>query len=37
MSLLAVTFVPPDADRFHPANFWPEGYACVAFCLNIRA
>lgn len=20
-----------------PAQFWPEGYACVVFCLNVRA
>lgn len=27
---------PADADESNPAYFWPEGYAYVAFCLNVR-
>lgn len=28
--------VPDAADKTNPAYFWPEGYAYVAFCLNVR-
>ena len=27
---------PGPADEASPAQFWPEGYAYVAFCLNVR-
>ena len=27
---------PANADDSNPAYFWPEGYAYVAFCLNVR-
>lgn len=32
-----VVSVPPDADSANPAYYWPEGYAYVAYCLNVRA
>ena len=28
---------PQNADETNPAYYWPEGYAYVAYCLNIRA
>ena len=33
---LLATKIPENADRSNPAYFWPEGYAYVAFCLNVR-
>lgn len=27
--------VPAGADRTNPAFYWPEGYAYVAYCLNV--
>jgi hypothetical protein len=33
---LRVVSRPPDADESNPAYYWPEGYAYVAFCLNVR-
>jgi hypothetical protein len=33
---LSVSFIPHEADKTHPAYFWAEGYAYVAFCLNVR-
>ncbi len=27
---------PENPDLADPANFWPEGYLYVAFCLNVR-
>lgn len=33
---LSISFIAHDADKTHPAYFWPEGYAYVAFCLNVR-
>lgn len=27
--------LPPGADRSRPEYFWPEGYACTIFCLNV--
>lgn len=33
---LRVTSRPSKADDSNPAYFWPEGYAYVAFCLNVR-
>jgi hypothetical protein len=32
-----VTRLPVGADPDDPAYFWPEGYAYVAYCLNVRA
>lgn len=34
---LTATALPPGADATNPAYFWPEGYVCVAYCLNIRS
>jgi len=34
---LRVTAMPADADRDDPAYFWPEGYAYVSYCINVRA
>ena len=34
---LTVQQIPESADFSNPAYFWPEGYICVAFCLNLRA
>jgi hypothetical protein len=31
------TALPGGADRSEPAYFWPEGFACTIFCLNVRA
>jgi hypothetical protein len=33
---LRVVTRPEAADDNNPAFFWPEGYAYVAFCLNVR-
>lgn len=33
---LRISSRPEDADDSNPAYFWPEGYAYVAFCLNVR-
>ncbi|MFO1104711.1 MAG: hypothetical protein U1E34_01320 [Amaricoccus sp.] len=27
--------LPPEADREHPEYFWPEGFACTVFCVNV--
>ena len=27
--------LPPGADRDEPEYFWPEGFACVVFCVNV--
>lgn len=29
--------LPPGADTNRAEYFWPEGFACTIFCLNIRA
>ena len=29
--------LPQDADKTLPEYFWPEGFACTLFCLNVRA
>jgi hypothetical protein len=29
--------LPKAADTTRPEYFWPEGFACTLFCLNIRA
>ncbi len=34
---LVANSIPPGADLNNPAYFWPEGYAYVAFCLNVRS
>jgi len=34
---LEVTSVPVGSDASNPAFYWPEGYAYVAYCLNVRA
>lgn len=31
-----VTKIPVQGDQNKPAYFWPEGYAYVTFCLNMR-
>jgi hypothetical protein len=32
---LRVTAVPVGADASNPAYYWPEGFAYVAYCLNV--
>jgi hypothetical protein len=32
---LKATAVPVGADASNPAYYWPEGYAYVAYCLNV--
>lgn len=27
--------LPPDADSANPAYYWPEGYAYLAYCMNV--
>ena len=27
--------LPPGADREQPEYFWPEGFACTVFCMNV--
>ena len=34
---LAVAGVPVGSDASNPAYYWPEGYAYVAYCLNVRS
>ena len=34
---LAVGPLPAGADRSQVEYFWPEGFACTIFCLNMRA
>lgn len=34
---VAVVSSPVDADKTNPAYYWPEGYAYVAYCLNVRS
>ncbi len=34
---LRVNSLPPDADLEQPAYFWPEGYAYVLLCMNVRS
>lgn len=34
---LRVLSKPEGVDPANPAYFWPEGYAYVAYCLNVRA
>ncbi|MFC3088660.1 hypothetical protein [Tabrizicola soli] len=29
--------LPPGADPSRAEYFWPEGFACTVFCLNVRA
>lgn len=29
--------LPAGADTARPEYFWPEGFACTLFCLNVRA
>jgi hypothetical protein len=29
--------LPDNADTTRPEFFWPEGFACTLFCLNVRA
>ncbi|QYZ69542.1 hypothetical protein [Neotabrizicola shimadae] len=29
--------LPPGADTHRAEYFWPEGFACTLFCLNVRA
>lgn len=29
--------LPSGADTTRPEYFWPEGFACTLFCLNVRA
>jgi hypothetical protein len=29
--------LPAGADRDQPEYFWPEGFACTVFCVNLRA
>jgi hypothetical protein len=29
--------LPPDADRDAPEYYWPEGFACTVFCVNVLA
>lgn len=29
--------LPDGADTTRPEYFWPEGFACTLFCLNVRA
>jgi hypothetical protein len=31
------TELPEGADRTAPEHYWPEGFACTVFCLNVRA
>lgn len=33
---LKLVSMPEDADADKPAYFWPEGFAYLAFCLNVR-
>ncbi len=33
---LSLVSMPEDADADKPAYFWPEGFAYLAFCLNVR-
>jgi hypothetical protein len=32
-----VARLPDGADRSAPEIYWPEGFACTVFCLNVRA
>lgn len=32
---VAADTLPPDADRGRPEYFWPEGYACTMFCVDV--
>ena len=34
---LEVVSVPVGSDASNPAYYWPEGYAYVAYCLNVRS
>ena len=34
---LGVVSIPVGSDASNPAYYWPEGYAYVAYCLNVRA
>jgi len=34
---LRIVRVPDEADVDRPAYFWPEGYAYLAFCMNVRS
>ncbi|GAD55332.1 hypothetical protein [Limimaricola cinnabarinus] len=34
---LTVVGGPPDVDPQRPEYFWPEGYCCTVFCLNVYA
>ncbi|MGX9855160.1 hypothetical protein ACR03S_06945 [Limimaricola variabilis] len=36
-SPLTVTGKPGMADKERPEYFWPEGYCCTVFCLNVYA
>ena len=29
--------LPPGADRDEPEYYWPEGFACTVFCVNVLA
>lgn len=34
---LSVSAKPDNANKEDPAYFWPEGYAYVSYCINVRA
>ena len=34
---IRAVFPPDNENADHPARFWPEGYAYVTYCLNVRA